>query len=145
MNSASTSLLAVITLCAANFVAAPAVFAQTTPAATNDKATTAAPAKPLNLDSSAVAAEMSKEMPTEKPIEVLSVAPNKVDELFKKAEKRDAIPTTVEISTPGSPQRVTKVTGPDGSYCVYSPAVGRTDGIDEIQNGQKTQVRTCPQ
>ena len=130
----------VICLCLANAVSVSAQNASVS----GDKVSAPVTSKPLNLDSSAIAAQISKEEPVEKPTEVLSAGPNKVDEIFKKAEKHDAVPTMVEINTPGSPQRVTKVTGADGSYCVYSPAVGRTDGIDEIQNGLQKQVRSCP-
>jgi hypothetical protein len=119
-------------------------FAQNPSTATADKAVTPSLSQPLNLDSSSIAAEINKEEPAEKTNEVLSASPNKIDDLFKKAERHGVLPTNVEITTPGAPQRVTKVTGADGSYCVYSPAVGKTDGIDEIQNGLQTQVRSCP-
>ena len=103
---------------------------------------------PLNLDDQTIAKELVKESQANKPdntnLETIRTEPNRLDESFNKAEKHGIVPSTVEINTAGTPQRVTKVTGADGSYCVYSPTVARTDGIDEIQNGLQTQVRTCP-
>jgi len=103
-----------------------------------------APPAPLNLDARRIAKEISKEEPLEPAPEKISVEPNRMDESFTKAEKHGLIPTVVEINTPGTPERVTKVNGAGGAYCVYSPTVGRTDGVDDIQNGEQTQVRTCP-
>jgi len=100
---------------------------------------------PLNLDDSKITRELVKNEPVGDKTETVSTEPKKMDESFRKAEKPSIIvPKTEEIPVSGSAQRVTKVTGPDGSYCVYTPTVARTDGIDEIQNGLQNQVRTCP-
>jgi len=100
--------------------------------------------KPLNLDDQSITEDLAKEVPVAKKTEAVSVEPNKMNAEFSKAEKHGVVPTITEINTAGTPQRVTKVTGKDGSYCVYSPTVARTDGIDEIQNGLQNQVRSCP-
>jgi len=104
------------------------------------------PATPLNLDDRNITKEMVKEEPAPPDSgEKIGISPNQLDESFTKAEKHGLIPTTKEINVSGAPERVTKVTGADGvTYCVYSPTVARTDGIDQIQNGLQTQVRTCP-
>ena len=107
---------------------------------------------PLNLDDKNIAKELLKEdgaadnSSTNKNdrLETITVEPNELDASFKKAEKHGIIPRTVEINAGGAAQRVTKVTGPAGTYCVYSPTVARTDGVDEIQSGLQDQVRTCP-
>jgi hypothetical protein len=133
------NLLSVLILCS---IACFEVWAQ-------NKPNVDTPAAKLNLDDTGVADDMAKEAPAgvvkagDKSDKVSVAHP--LDDSFAKAEKHGVIPTTKEIQVPGAPQRVTKVTGPDGSYCVYSPTVARTDGIDEIQNGLQTQVRSCPQ
>ena len=102
----------------------------------------------LNLDDQKIAKELIKESRDNdsgnNSSEKISVEPNQLDASFAKAEKHGLKPEIVEINTAGSPQRVTKVTGADGTYCVYAPTVARTDGIDAIQNGLQNQVRTCP-
>lgn len=106
----------------------------------------------LNLDDKNIAKELLKEDRARdnasdnknEKLETIKVEPNELDASFKKAEKHGIIPHIEEINAAGAPQRVTKVTGVAGSYCVYSPTVARTDGIDEIQNGLQDQVRTCP-
>jgi len=103
------------------------------------------PSVPLNLDDQSIADDMAKEAPVSDKLEKVSVEPHLMDESFAKAEKHGIIPTATEIPVAGAPQRVTKVTGADGTYCVYTPTVARTDGIDEIQNGLQNQVRSCPQ
>jgi hypothetical protein len=103
------------------------------------------PSVPLNLDDQSIADDMAKEAPVSDKLEKVSVEPHLMDESFAKAEKHGIIPTVTEIPVAGAPQRVTKVTGADGTYCVYTPTVARTDGIDEIQNGLQNQVRSCPQ
>jgi hypothetical protein len=51
--------------------------------------------------------------------------------------------TLTELTLPdGSP--ITKVTGPNGSYCYKRESVGLTHGIDQIQNGVKTKQAACP-
>lgn len=100
----------------------------------------------LNLDDKNIAEEFSKEIPmNKKSEEKISISPNHMDDSFSKAQKHGIVPTTKEINVPGTPGRITMVTGADGTYCVYSPTVARTDGIDEIQNGLQNQVRNCPQ
>ncbi len=115
---------------------------QATHAQSSSEATT--PPVPLNLDARDIAREISKEAPVDAAPEKIGIAPNKMDDSFSKAEKHGLIPAVVEINTAGAPERVTKVTGAAGTYCVYAPTVGRTDGVDDIQNGEQTQVRTCP-
>ena len=128
------------------FVLVSAVICATAQAQTPTKATPAEEkAQPLNLDSSAIASDMSKQIPVRTPTDTLSSGTNKVDDIFKQAEKHRGPPTQTELMTAGAPERVTKVTGEDGSYCVYSPSVARTDGIDAIQKGLQSQVRSCPQ
>ena len=125
------------------FFVISSAYAQTTPAL-NPQTTSH---KPLNLDDSAIVKSMAEEMNKDNPpvtTPTLSAGPNKVDELFKKAEKAGFAPKIVEIKTAGSSERVTKVSYGNESYCVYSPSVARTDGIDSIQHGLQTQVRTCP-
>ena len=125
------------------FFVISSAYAQTTPAL-NPQTTSH---KPLNLDGSAIVKSMAEEMNKDNPpvtTPTLSAGPNKVDELFKKAEKAGFAPKIVEIKTAGSSERVTKVSYGNESYCVYSPSVARTDGIDSIQHGLQTQVRTCP-
>jgi hypothetical protein len=115
------------------------VWAQTNPVPVQSSA-------PLNLDDRNVTKELVKEEPVAPDNgEKIGISPHQMDESFTKAEKHGFIPSTKEINVSGAPERVTKVTGADGSsYCVYSPTVARTDGIDEIQNGGQTQVRSCP-
>jgi hypothetical protein len=102
----------------------------------------------LNLDDKKIAKELLKEDRVNDnnsdKSETIKVEPNELDASFNKAEKHGLKPDIVEMNGPGGQQRVTKVIGADGAYCVYSPAVARTDGIDEIQNGLQNQVRTCP-
>ncbi len=141
MKAAQTKMVpmntyAVLLLCS---MACFEVWAQTT-------STDNTPAAPLNLRDKGIIRELIKEDPAPAdPATKVSGTVDPLDAKFVKAEKHGIIPTTTEISVPGSPQRTTKVTGADGSYCVNTPTVARTDGIDEIQNGQQTQVRTCPQ
>jgi hypothetical protein len=116
------------------------VWAQTKPVPADNP-----PAASLNLDDQNITKELVGKEPVVDPKEKISVSHSQMDDSFAKAEKHGFIPTTKEIYVTGAPQRVTKVTGADGSsYCVYTPTVARTDGIDEIQNGDQTQVRTCP-
>ncbi len=117
-------------------------------ATAQDKPDAATADKPLNLNVQDIAKELIKEDKQDgksDSTETVSVQPNKMDETFIKAEKPGLIPKVTEINVTGAPQRVTKVTSAAGTYCVYTPSVGRTDGIDEIQNGAQNQVRTCPQ
>ena len=125
------------------FFVISSAYAQTTPAL-NPQTTSH---KPLNLDDSAIVKSMAEEMNKDNPpvtTPTLSAGPTKVDELFKKAEKAGFAPKIVEIKMAGTPERITKVTYGNESYCIYSPTVARTDGIDAIQHGLQTQVRTCP-
>jgi len=138
-NISHANILSVLILCS---IACFEVLAQNKP-----KVET--PVAPLNLDDQSIANDMAKEAPVSAPVsdksEKVSVEPHLMDDSFTKAEKHGIIPSTKEIQVSGAPQRVTKVTGADGSYCVYTPTVARTDGIDEIQNGLQNQVRSCPQ
>ncbi|PRC92030.1 hypothetical protein [Solimicrobium silvestre] len=100
---------------------------------------------PLNLDTDKVSKEISQEQPVYLiKKDTLSAGENAFTNTFTQAEKKVKVSGEVEIGV-GTSQRVTKVTNPNGSYCVYSPTVARTDGVDEIQNGLQTQVRSCPQ
>ena len=139
------NILTALLICS---IASSEVCAQNKPPA--EPASPTAPAAPisapLNLDDRRIARELGKEEPGPVPTEKISVSPNRMDESFNKAERHGNIPTIKEINVSGAPERVTKVTGADGeSYCVYSPTVARTDGIDAIQNGVQNQVRSCPQ
>lgn len=40
--------------------------------------------------------------------------------------------------------RITKVSGPGGTYCVVVPSLGSTGGVDVIQHGVQRKVVTCP-
>jgi len=139
MNSITPTFLRIAT-CTALLALSIAAFesaAQSSAAATKND-------KPLNLDDQIITQDIAKESNLEQKTETVSVEPNKLDAGFIKAEKHGIIPDTTEINVTGTPQRVTKVTGKEGTYCVYSPTVARTDGIDEIQNGLQNQVRSCP-
>ncbi len=52
--------------------------------------------------------------------------------------------TTIEELVLGDGRRMTKVTGPAGSYCAYKEHNGLTGGRDVIQQGVRTMVTTCP-
>jgi len=99
---------------------------------------------PLNLDTQEITKDLIREKTDVDTSEIISIEPNKMDENFIKAEKHGTVPVITEVNVPGSPQRITKVTGPEAAYCVYAPSVARTDGIDGIQNGMQNQVRSCP-
>ncbi len=136
LRMAPINTYAVLFLCS---VACFEVWAQATPTGNTQDA-------PLNLRDKSIIREMVKEDPAPaNTTPKLSGNPDPLDAKFVKAEKHGIVPSTTEINVPGAPQRVTKVTGADGSYCVTTPTGARTDGIDDIQNGNQTQVRTCPQ
>ena len=111
---------------------------------------TAPPATTLNLDTDNVSRQISKEYPPAATDELPSLSngsADKINELFKKAEKRHSGGQfkEEEISTPGAPERVTKVTTSDGiSYCVYNPSAGSATALDGIRHGLQSQVRSCP-
>jgi hypothetical protein len=72
-------------------------------------------------------------------------SPNSVQSRLEKgiASAARANRTTVVEKTLGDGRRVTKVSGPGGSYCVTSESVGATDGIDRIQEGMHGKVTNC--
>ncbi|SDX58334.1 hypothetical protein SAMN04515617_10513 [Collimonas sp. OK242] len=51
--------------------------------------------------------------------------------------------TTMEEITRPDGQRVTKVTGPNGTYCVTQISVGNTKGEDIIQKGAVSRTTSC--
>ncbi|WP_128083126.1 hypothetical protein [Collimonas arenae] len=51
--------------------------------------------------------------------------------------------TTMEDITRPDGQRVTKVTGPNGTYCVTQISVGNTKGEDIIQRGAVSRTTSC--
>ncbi|MEO6938204.1 MAG: hypothetical protein ABI171_22945 [Collimonas sp.] len=61
------------------------------------------------------------------------------------APKEPAKPgeTTMEDITRPDGQRVTKVTGPNGTYCVTQISVGNTKGEDIIQRGAISRTTSC--
>lgn len=102
------------------------------------------PSAPLNLDVQHIAKELIRDDQAAKQAEKIST--DQPDTPFGMTAKHHVAPAIQEISVSGAPERVTKVTGADGSsYCVYEPTIARTDGIDAIQHGLQNQVRTCPQ
>ncbi|WP_211453258.1 hypothetical protein [Collimonas antrihumi] len=51
--------------------------------------------------------------------------------------------TTMEEITRPDGQRVTKVTGPNGTYCVTQISVGNTKGEDIMQKGAVSRTTSC--
>jgi hypothetical protein len=51
--------------------------------------------------------------------------------------------TTMEDITLPNGQRVTKVTGPNGTYCVTQISVGNTKGEDIMQKGAISRTTSC--
>ncbi|HYD63682.1 MAG TPA: hypothetical protein VEC35_25230 [Noviherbaspirillum sp.] len=52
--------------------------------------------------------------------------------------------TTTEEITSADGTRMTKVTGPSGTYCVIRNSIGATAGIDTIQRGVPQRTVNCP-
>lgn len=58
-------------------------------------------------------------------------------------EPRSPKETTMEDITLPNGQRVTKVTGPNGTYCVTQISVGNTKGEDIMQKGAISRTTSC--
>lgn len=58
-------------------------------------------------------------------------------------EPRSPKETTMEDITLPNGQRVTKVTGPNGTYCVTQISVGNTKGEDIMQKGAVSRTTSC--
>lgn len=52
--------------------------------------------------------------------------------------------TQMETFTLSDGTVITKVIGPLGIYCIVSPSVGVTDGIDHMQSGMRIKTVNCP-
>lgn len=74
-------------------------------------------------------------------------APNSMQSRLEKGIAAAAKPgaTKMEdmISTDG--RRMTKVTGPEGTYCVRKEGAGATDGLDMMQGGVRSKTTNCPE
>jgi len=88
--------------------------------------------------------------PAGEPAPATTAAPNR-QEILEKALAGQVVPketprpgeTTMEDITRPDGQRVTKVTGPNGTYCVTQISVGNTKGEDIIQRGAVSRTTTC--
>ncbi|WP_395827663.1 hypothetical protein [Collimonas sp.] len=84
------------------------------------------------------------------PLPAPAATPNR-QEILEKALAGPVVPkdaprpgeTTMEDITRPDGQRVTKVTGPNGTYCVTQISVGNTKGEDIIQRGAISRTTSC--
>jgi hypothetical protein len=77
---------------------------------------------------------------------LLEAAPDSAQSRLEKGIAAAAKPNTTsmeEITFPDG-RRMTKVTGPDGTYCVRKEGAGATDGLDTMQNGVRAKTTNCP-
>ena len=51
---------------------------------------------------------------------------------------------TMENFTLADGRRMTKVIGPNGTYCVTTDSIGLTRGLDVMQNGVQSRTTNCP-
>ena len=77
---------------------------------------------------------------------LLEAAPDSAQARLEKGIAAAAKPTTFSMEDIISPdgRRMTKVTGPDGTYCVRKEGAGSTDGLDTMQNGVRAKTTNCP-
>ena len=77
---------------------------------------------------------------------LLEAAPDSAQARLEKGIAAAAKPTSTSMEDFTSPdgRRMTKVTGPDGTYCVRKEGAGATDGLDTIQNGVRAKTTNCP-
>jgi hypothetical protein len=93
--------------------------------------------------------ELRKDSPPPKEPAAAATKPSMQQTLEKAlatpAEPHAAKPgeTTMEEITRPDGQRVTKVTGPNGTYCVTQISVGNTKGEDIMQKGAVSRTTSC--
>ncbi len=83
------------------------------------------------------AATAAKEPTRQQILEKALAGPVEPKETHKPGE------TTMEDITRPDGQRVTKVTGPNGTYCVTQISVGNTKGEDIMQKGAVSRTTSC--
>ena len=74
-------------------------------------------------------------------------APNSTQARLEKgiaAAAKQNVTTMEEIVSPDG-RRMTRVVGPNGTYCVRKEGAGATDGLDMIQGGVRAKTTNCPE
>lgn len=74
-------------------------------------------------------------------------APNSTQSRLEKGIAAAAKPqaTTMEDIVSADGRRMTRVVGPNGTYCVRKEGAGATDGLDMIQGGVRAKTTNCPE
>lgn len=77
---------------------------------------------------------------------LLEAAPDSAQSRLEKGIAAAAKPNAFSMEDIISPdgRRMTKVTGPGGTYCVRKEGAGATDGLDAMQNGVRAKTTNCP-
>ena len=84
--------------------------------------------------------DLRKEFP-----KLQGVAPNSIQARLSNGIAAAAKPsaTMMQEKVLSDGRRITKVSGPGGSYCVQTNSVGATDGVDQMQRGIPLKVTNC--
>lgn len=113
--------------------AAPAIEAAPEPASRNSDQ--------LILDAKRSIGKIDRELRREFPAGVQPSAPSKLERGIAAAARPDR-PGMAEKLLPDG-RKITKVSGPGGTYCVIESTVGTPGGVDQLQRGVQQRTTSC--
>lgn len=95
----------------------------------------------LILDAKRSVGKIDQELRREFPSATQAPSPSKLERGIAAAARADR-PSLAEKTLPDG-RRITKVSGPGGTYCVIEGNVGTPGGVDQMQRGVQQRTTSC--